>query len=1348
MDGAITAPSHPITAPSTSYTSPCHAASDQYATTVPSYCSDAALPTKADEEAQASAPPASDSAAVCSPDPPEQEVTGSCSSAKDVPVSSSPAAAEPTNKPPRRAQTAINYFSSSYRRKLRKDGLTEEQMKQQVAAGWEQLSEAERQPYEAKADNDMQRYKQQLEAFLAAGGTLPGAGKDGGAEPAPKSSKTPRTPALQKVSLTLLGVSPSSRAGPASNGVRGSESIGAKGSSSKKSPSIKKGSKSSKGKASTGGKGQAGSTIGKKRPLKTPGGTSGATPRLKKARNAYQIYLAEMRPQTLAQMLKEDKAREKSPSGRSRKRKSLSAGDAEEGAPVEQGPSAEAEEAEAPPVGEAAEGGSELSLAQRVLMQLTRTWRSMPAEEKRVYEDREKEERALAVKEAQSAARRASAEGGYAKLREQIESFAEKQPTTFLTLMEYLNKDEKMYRNRQARQQQMEEKRAEREAEAARKLRYPISDDLLQFEPPPDPPLAPRPTPKYGLNLTPEMQPLAGAMLSACDFVETFGDVLGLSRIQVEDLRAALLHRGPSVLLTELHLGLLRVLVAPDPVEGAPDLDAKASAHYVAEHKVAEHKLLTAVIPTASMLNEHCWPEVLRWVLVGRCAPDDTEAKEALSCLATTEYFELRLPHKVALLSHLCDEVVLSTQLRERLGANMEKRAEYIAQEAKDEAERRAAALAEKKAKLAEESVKKEQADTERKEQSDAEGDAAIVDETTTKKKSVKKEAAGKESAKGTTPKSEDVALPPTSEYDYGDEQNVQDEGDSLERPSAVQRQLAKKEAERRQRLQDLKKARERAIQKLREAMAREDYTMLQEGIKLARAARMEGKAQGQRWRFPELSAALTAQEQLAERHKAAETLRIRKARLASCPLRHEPLGRDRERWRYWRFEGEPERLYVEIPAARGSELRATDKEGKKDAAGARKSRGRLSWAAKKSRSKERQEAAAEAERLAPPSVSGSSWRYFRNRHEVQQLLDSLDDRGVCERALRRSLQEEMAPLLANLASEKPQDDLHEWRSEGPFMGVRVRQMFEGVGASEATVSGYLPAEGSDPALWHIVHDDGDQEDLEEGELMEAIQRHKEAPEDGLQEITGPFMEWQNTFLTPKMRVSKKALGFGGLQTELRALLDNLVQPLQAAGCDSLKSADGSKAWRDTIASAGSASEYATLLLTLEGMVHGLQTEPDENESVDEEQGEDAEMDASGAEGRGACEGGEDEEESPTEATGDDNQCGDKHSRSQSRQGDEAVSVKENLTVRSIAKKEGRGLPKKGELHMDGKRLWPSAQARQRWRSTLGAASTCAQISLCTRSLHDHVTAFGLVTTKHASRSAAENRCSFVWDVV
>lgn len=35
--------------------------------------------------------------------------------------------------------------------------------------------------------------------------------------------------------------------------------------------------------------------------------------------------------------------------------------------------------------------------------------------------------------------------------------------------------------------------------------------------------------------------------------------------------------------------------------------------------------------------------------------------------------------------------------------------------------------------------------------------------------------------------------------------------------------------------------------------------------------------------------------------------------------------------------------------------------------------------------------------------------------------------------------------------------------------------------------------------MWHVTHDDGDQEDLEEHELVEAMQRYEQAPADGLQ---------------------------------------------------------------------------------------------------------------------------------------------------------------------------------------------------------------------------------------------------------
>ena len=40
----------------------------------------------------------------------------------------------------------------------------------------------------------------------------------------------------------------------------------------------------------------------------------------------------------------------------------------------------------------------------------------------------------------------------------------------------------------------------------------------------------------------------------------------------------------------------------------------------------------------------------------------------------------------------------------------------------------------------------------------------------------------------------------------------------------------------------------------------------------------------------------------------------------------------------------------------------------------------------------------------------------------------------------------------------------------------------------------YLPADGEDPALWHVLHDDGDEEDLEEEEVAEALAAFEAMP--------------------------------------------------------------------------------------------------------------------------------------------------------------------------------------------------------------------------------------------------------------
>ena len=77
----------------------------------------------------------------------------------------------------------------------------------------------------------------------------------------------------------------------------------------------------------------------------------------------------------------------------------------------------------------------------------------------------------------------------------------------------------------------------------------------------------------------------------------------------------------------------------------------------------------------------------------------------------------------------------------------------------------------------------------------------------------------------------------------------------------------------------------------------------------------------------------------------------------------------------------------------------------------------------------------------------------------------------------------------------EPEPEAIEWRSEGhEWIGCRVARRFDGEeeGAAATTALGkivaWVPEEGEDEALWHMVHDDGDEEDLDEGEMREALQ--------------------------------------------------------------------------------------------------------------------------------------------------------------------------------------------------------------------------------------------------------------------
>ena len=80
-----------------------------------------------------------------------------------------------------------------------------------------------------------------------------------------------------------------------------------------------------------------------------------------------------------------------------------------------------------------------------------------------------------------------------------------------------------------------------------------------------------------------------------------------------------------------------------------------------------------------------------------------------------------------------------------------------------------------------------------------------------------------------------------------------------------------------------------------------------------------------------------------------------------------------------------------------------------------------------------------------------------------------------------------------------------EWLETGhTWLGALVRRFFmteSDVTFSDGEITRWLPAGGGEAALWHMVHEDGDEEDLEAAEVRAAMRAHDEErevpPEEG-----------------------------------------------------------------------------------------------------------------------------------------------------------------------------------------------------------------------------------------------------------
>eukprot|EP00900_Chrysochromulina_parva_P005218 jgi/Chrpa1/14698/Chrysochromulina_OHIO_Genome00023454-RA len=138
-----------------------------------------------------------------------------------------------------------------------------------------------------------------------------------------------------------------------------------------------------------------------------------------------------------------------------------------------------------------------------------------------------------------------------------------------------------------------------------------------------------------------------------------FGETLHLSYFGPEALCAALQRAGESVLLTELHVQLLRGLLAnASTLRMSQQLPPIGSG------------LLLQQLPPPEAVSPLSWPEVLRAVLLLLPSREVDPPAAALGALAEAEYSRLSPAHKLSLLRALCDAWLGCPSMEQRLAAD------------------------------------------------------------------------------------------------------------------------------------------------------------------------------------------------------------------------------------------------------------------------------------------------------------------------------------------------------------------------------------------------------------------------------------------------------------------------------------------------------------------------------------------------------------------------------------------------------------------------------------------------------------------------------------------------------
>lgn len=779
--------------------------------------------------------------------------------------------------------------------------------------------------------------------------------------------------------------------------------------------------------------------------------------------------------------------------------------------------------------------------------------------------------------------------------------------------------------------------------------RYPIPDELLSLEPAPTPPLAERPPPVKKLVIAPELSTDA---IIAWDFFRQFGPALSLAPFPLDDFLDMLNHTArPSLLFPEIARAAARLLLED------------ASSAWISPQDRTHAATIVPKRIAAPMVDLHTWPALLRSLLPStrayavlaapkadaapatpgavRKAPQGGDLRSwagealpsALAALGKVEPHALSAAQKLAVLRCLVEAMYDTQRIKGIVAENVEMRLQISARRAEEEkAERKAERSL--KARLQDQAV--EELLAERGEENEAENEAendAEAGEGAAPAENKAKKGPSKPPSSAVAPRVEELLLaeklgcrykvcampapePLSSDEEEEDEETLMlklTRREMLERRSKneARKQERRRRAEAQELHDDAKEALERALE------AR-NIRALKDAVKYAASCGLEGEVgEGElvyeAWSTPELYAARKALLDLEERRVRAERHRRYERELDSIGVRVEPFGEDRDGRQYFYIE---EKLFVLEPSPSPSSILLQD--------GTYRQRAGLDGAG---------EAAAAApglsvERYAPERY-GVSWFIYDSEADFLQLIQCLDERGARERALKENLQRafDVKTLVAHVAANEAEKV--EWLSEGhEHLGRRVRRRFGRQGVMDGTIVGWLPEEQNEGMeLWHIQHDDGDNEDLDMSEVREALELYAEAhPDESAEDQRSkatpskaqaspdaapaaqgdalddrPFLKYRNKKRRGAPRDAVSGVGLNALAEGVLEAERSRVLPVLLERNAAWASRGGDRRfWVDTLESCTMLNAVQQAVLRLEEVVHGLQLKEDLKDETDE----------------------------------------------------------------------------------------------------------------------------------------------------